>query len=141
MPDVILYVNDVITPYTPKQVVIYCGDNDLASSDTVQPQHVLQRFQQLFNLIRSRDNKVYIAFVSIKPSPSRERLKAKMEQSNQLIESFLKTKKRTAFIDVYHPMLLSDGKADPSLFIQDNLHMNAKGYAIWKRVIQPYLKS
>src|SRR4051794_39345746 len=27
LPDVIRYVNDIIIPYHPKQVVIYCGDN------------------------------------------------------------------------------------------------------------------
>src|SRR5919202_6508982 len=31
LPDVIRYADDVIIPYQPKQVVIYCGDNDLAS--------------------------------------------------------------------------------------------------------------
>src|SRR5213596_1026689 len=32
LPDVIRYANDIIIPYHPKQVLIYCGDNDLASS-------------------------------------------------------------------------------------------------------------
>jgi lysophospholipase L1-like esterase len=141
LPHLILYATDVILAYQPKQILIYCGDNDLASSDTVQAVHVLQRFQQLFNIIRNRYPKVHIAFVSIKPSPSREKLVPKMEEANKLIESYLKTKRRTAFIDVYHPMLLSNGKADPTLFIQDNLHMNAKGYAIWTRIIKPYLKN
>lgn len=141
LPHVILYANDVILPYRPKQVIIYCGDNDLASSDTIQPAHVLQRFQQLFTLVRSRYPKVHVAYVSIKPSPSRERLMPKMEEANRLIADFLENKRRTAFINVYHPMLLPNGKPDPSLFIKDNLHMNEKGYAIWKKVIEPYLKS
>ncbi|MDB5193487.1 MAG: hypothetical protein JWQ96_3050 [Segetibacter sp.] len=141
LPHLILYAEDVIFPYSPEQILFYCGDNDLASSDTVQAVHVLQRFEQLFSLIRSRYPKVHVAFVSIKPSPSRVKLMPKMEEANKLIEVFLKNKKRTAFIDVYHPMLLPNGKPDPSLFLTDNLHMNAKGYAIWKKVIQPYLKS
>ena len=37
IPDVIRYTNDIIIPYHPKQVVIYCGDNDLASSDNITP--------------------------------------------------------------------------------------------------------
>ena len=107
LPDVIYYANDVIFPYNPKQVVIYCGDNDLASSDTITPMHVLQRFQQLFQLIRNRLPKTRITYVSIKPSVSRIKLLAKMDETNKLIEAFLRKNKRTSFVDVFHPMLLA----------------------------------
>src|SRR5882757_5846520 len=40
IPDVIRYANDIIFPYHPKQIVIYCGENDLAASDTVSAQMV-----------------------------------------------------------------------------------------------------
>ncbi len=140
-PDVIRYANDVIIPYHPKQVVIYCGDNDLASSDTVTAQMVFNRFKQLFYIIRKSLPKANITYVSIKPSPSRKQLMPKMEETNLLIKSFLKKKKNTSFIDVYHPMLLANGKPMPSIFLQDSLHMNASGYAIWKKVIKPYLKA
>lgn len=40
LPDVIRYADDIIFPYNPKQIVIYCGENDLASSDTVTAQMV-----------------------------------------------------------------------------------------------------
>src|SRR5882724_121449 len=53
-PDVIRYVDDVVLKYNPRQVVIYCGDNDLASSDTVTAKEVLARFIVLYSLIRSR---------------------------------------------------------------------------------------
>ncbi len=137
--DVIRYANDVIIPYHPKQVLIYCGDNDLASSDTVTAQTVFQRFQQLFQIIRSGLPNTSIAFVSIKPSPSREQLMPKMIEANRLIKNYLKTQPKTAFIDVFHPMLTPQGKPKEELFVEDRLHMNAKGYAIWKRVIKPYL--
>ncbi len=40
--------DDIIIPYHPKQVVIYCGDNDLASSDTITADSVFERFKVLF---------------------------------------------------------------------------------------------
>ncbi len=36
-------------------------------------------------------------------------------------------------------MLAADGNPIPDIFIQDKLHMNAKGYAIWQKIIAPYL--
>lgn len=140
LPDVIRYANDIIIPYHPKQVLVYCGDNDLASSDTITPAIVASRFKQLFNIIRAKLPATTITYVSIKPSPSRYRLMAKMIDANKMIETFLKSQKNTSFIDVFHPMLMDDGKAIPSIFLEDSLHMNAKGYAIWKKAIEPKLK-
>lgn len=138
-PDAIRYADDIIFPYQPRQILIYEGDNDLASSDNITPDSVLNRFKKLFLLIRSKLPEVSIAFVSIKPSPSRERLFSKIEKSNTLIKKFLKKKKHAAFIDVYHPMLNKDGSPNKDIFINDMLHMNAKGYAIWQKIIEPYL--
>src|SRR6476659_3385508 len=75
--DVIMYADDVIFPYQPKQIVIYCGENDLAYSDTVSAQTVFTRFTVLFDMIRNIYKDVPIDFISIKPSPSREKLMPK----------------------------------------------------------------
>ena len=138
-PDAIRYADDIIFPYQPRQVLIYEGDNDLAFSDEITPDSVLNRFKKLFSLIRSKLPDVSIAFVSIKPSPSRQRLFSKMEKSNFLIKKFLKRKKHAAFIDVFYPMLNNDGSPNKDIFTKDMLHMNAKGYKIWQKIIEPYL--
>lgn len=137
--DVITYADDIIFPYHPKQIVIYCGENDLAYADTVSAQTVASRFSTLFDIIRSLWDTIPIAFISLKPSPSRENLMPKMMEANTGIKSFLVTKKNTAFIDVYSKMLTADGKLIPEIYIEDKLHMNAKGYAIWQKAIAPYL--
>ena len=139
LPEVSAYADQNIAKYHPKQVIIYCGENDLASSDTVTPMVVFNRFKQLFKIIRSRAGEVNVTFVSIKPSPIRKKIQLKVEEANKLIEAFLKTRSGTAFIDVYHPMLVKDRDINGSIFTSDSLHMNPKGYAIWKKAIDPYL--
>ena len=74
LPDVIRYADDIIFPYQPRQVVIYCGENDLASSDTVSAATVVERVKILFGMIRKKLGDVPVLFVSLKPSPSRSRL-------------------------------------------------------------------
>jgi lysophospholipase L1-like esterase len=138
-PDVIRYAPDIIYPYHPKQVVIYCGDNDLAFSDAVTADTVFERFRVLFELIRTNLPGENILYVSIKPSPSRSRLMKKMEDANLLIQTYLSLQQHAAFADVYHKMLKPDGTVMTDIFLEDNLHMNAKGYAIWQKVIEPYL--
>jgi len=136
--DEIFYVNDIVFPYQPKQIIIYCGENDLASSDTVTAAMVFDRFKQLFQMIRNK-TEAPIAYISMKPSPSRRHLFPKMREGNQLIKDFLVTQKNTAFIDVHQKMLNAADEPIPEIFLDDSLHMNAKGYAIWQKEIQPYL--
>jgi len=138
LPDVINYADEIIFPYEPKQIVIYCGENDLAASDTVTAETVINRFKSLFFLIRDRMPDIPIVFVSLKPSPSRERLWPKMEAVNKAVKDFLKKKNNASFADVYYKMM-KRGSAKKELFIEDNLHMNAEGYKIWQKVINPYL--
>lgn len=138
-PDAIRYASDIVFPYQPSQVLIYEGDNDAASSDKITADSVLIRFKTLFYLIREKLPNTNISFVSIKPSLAREKLMPEMAKANSLIQHFLKGKKNGAFIDVFHSMLNENGIPKKDIFSEDGLHMNAKGYAIWKKIIQPYL--
>jgi len=139
LPDVIRYANDIIFPYQPNQIVIYCGENDLAASDSVTAKMVYQRFVNLFKVIRRVIPEIPIAFISLKPSPSRWHLKDKMTAVNSRIKKYLGKKKKTDFINVFDKMLGEDGKPMKEIFLNDNLHMNAKGYAIWQKMIEPVL--
>lgn len=132
------YLGDIVFPYQPKQIIIYSGENDIAS-DTVQAPEVLARFKTVFEQIRQQMPKVPIVFISIKPSPSRLKFNPIIEESNQLIRAYLKKQPKTKYVDVYSKMLLANGRPKPQIFIQDSLHMNQQGYQIWKKAITPYL--
>ena len=139
LTDLIRYAPDVIFPYKPKQIVIYCGENDFAGDTSLYPSQVAQRFFDLFNLIRSRYKKVPIAYISMKPSPSRRHLMARFNVANVMIKNFLKKKRKTDYIDVYKAMLNENGQPKKEIFLADQLHMNAEGYKTWKKIIEPYL--
>ena len=139
LPDLIRYATDIIFPYQPKQIVIYCGENDLAASDTVTGEMVFERFKKLFTDIRINLPGIPIVYISMKPSPSRWNLKQKMIAGNELIRKYLKKNKKAVFVSIWQSMLGPDGKPWNALFIEDNLHMNARGYGIWQKAINPHL--
>jgi lysophospholipase L1-like esterase len=140
LEEVTQYAKETILQYEPKQVVIYCGENDIAASDTVKAGLVLERFKTLFGLIRESLPKTPIWFISIKPSPSRWKFEPVILEANAAIKAFLKKQKRTGYIDIHNDMLLADGSVDGTLFIADKLHMNPNGYAIWQKKMAPKLK-
>ncbi len=140
LPDVIRYADDIIFPYHPKQIVIYCGDNDAASSSEISADTILHRFQKLYKLIRTTLPRTQVTYISIKPSPSREQFFPVMQKANWEIRNFLEEQKRADFVDIWHLMLDDYGQPRKELFGSDMLHMNKKGYAIWSKAIKPHLK-
>jgi len=134
--DVIRYVDDIVPAQNTKQIVIYCGENDLAADSSVTGEIVAKRFEELFHLLRKKIKNVPILYVSMKPSPSRVHLMDKMETGNKLIGYFLKKQKHRGYINVYNRMLNEDGTVMEDIFLQDRLHMNKAGYAIWIPLIK-----
>lgn len=139
LPHMIMYAEDIIFKYNPKQILIYCGENDLTGGPTITADTILNRVKKLHQLIRSKYKKVPIAYISMKPSPSREKYLETMQKGNALIKSFMEQQKRSSYIDVYSSMLDANGKVLTHIFLSDKLHMNEEGYKIWQGVIAPYL--
>jgi lysophospholipase L1-like esterase len=137
--DVIRYAYDIILPYQPKQVVIYCGENDLAYPDTITARAVVLRFKTLFGIIRQNLPAAIISYISMKPSPIREKIQGKIKEANSEIKIFLEQQKNAQFINIYDDMLDKNGKMREELYLEDRLHMKKEGYAIWTRIILPYL--
>ncbi|MBK0383308.1 hypothetical protein I5M32_10080 [Pedobacter sp. SD-b] len=137
LANAIYYADDIIFPYQPRQIVIYSGENDIAEG--ASPEITFDRFKILFGLIRKKMPNVLISFISIKPSISRQKMMPQMVYANELIKTYLATQANANFINVYPLMLKDDGKPIDDIFLEDNLHMNQKGYDIWIKVISPYL--
>lgn len=142
LSDVIRYEKDIIFPYQPKQIVIYCGENDIANDSKVTGKTVYRRFKSLFHDIRKQFPHVHLLYISMKPSPSRWQLRDKMIDGNRRIAKFLARRRPSpppVYLDVWNSMLGTDGNPMPGIYIEDNLHMNAKGYHIWQKLLEPYL--
>ncbi len=140
LPDLIRFAPDIIYPYDPSQVLIYCGENDFPSGVNTTADTVYNRFTRLFGMIRANLPKAEIIYVSMKPSPSRLKYLNEFRLANEKIKHFLKKKRNTNFIDVYSKMILNDGSPMTDIFLNDKLHMNKKGYLIWQSAFKPYLK-
>lgn len=134
LEDLIFWQNEVVLKYKPKKIFIYCGENDVASSANVTPELVFNRYKTLHNTLRKQFPQTPIVFVSIKPSILRWAMKDRMMTANTLISNYLKSDKYSVFINIWDKML-ENGQPMKDIFIEDNLHMNAKGYAIWTKAL------
>jgi lysophospholipase L1-like esterase len=139
LPHLLLYAEEVIFKYNPKQIIIYCGENDLSGGAHITADSILNRVKSLHTLIRNRLPAVPIVYISMKPSPSRRKYLSSMKTANEEIAKFMSSQSASSFLDVFTPMLTPAGEIRGELFISDSLHMNKKGYQLWQPLLNPYL--
>jgi lysophospholipase L1-like esterase len=138
LSDAARFAGRIVVPYKPRVVVLYAGDNDLAAGKT--PAQVFEDFQSFVAIVRRKLPATRIAFVAIKPSLARLNIMDRARETNQLIRDYARGDDKLTYVDVFSPMLDASGKPRQELFLEDGLHMNAKGYAIWRDLIAPILR-
>src|SRR5262249_47305360 len=129
------FASRIIFPYHPRMIVLYAGDNDLAAGKSSK--QVISNYHAFVRTVRGHLPETRIAFLSIKPSPSRWGLKEQINEVNREIAAM--KDKGLLFVDVYSHMLGSDGKPRADLFMPDGLQPNAKAYQLWASLIAPYV--
>ena len=135
--DCVKNLERLVVRYRPRTVLVYAGDNDLAAG--VAPSEVRRRFEAFVAGVQRTLPDTRIAYISIKPSPKRQALLPQIRATNDLIRAFAADQINVAYIDVFTPMLDDSGAPRRELFRDDALHLNASGYALWKKVIAPFV--
>lgn len=136
--DSVVYADRIVTPYAPRAVVLYAGDNDLNAGKT--PETVFADFKAFVAKVHASVPQARIVYIAIKPSPSRWKIKDKGEHANALIAAECAKDSRLRFVDIWKPMLNASGEPRAELFVKDMLHLNEAGYAIWAPLVAAALK-
>lgn len=139
LSDVAHYAPRIVLPYRPRLVVLYAGDNDLAAGKS--PRAVFRDYQAFVELVRRALPETRIAFIAIKPSGARWALIEQMRATNALVRRYAASDPRLLYLDVFTPMLGPDGMPREELFVADRLHLNARGYALWRDLLAPLVRS
>lgn len=138
LSDCVRLLDRLVIKYRPRTVLLYAGDNDLAEGST--PEEVLQRVKAFAEGVHSRLPGTGVTFISIKPSPARRALIERARAANRLVEAYAAAHPGVDYIDVFTPMLGADGLPRSELFAKDALHLNDRGYALWRTLIRPFVR-
>ena len=131
----------VVLPYDPSAVVVYAGDNDLASGTGKSVDDVVADFESLVGLLRRDRPALPIYWLAIKPSRLRWDRWPEMSRANDRIAALAETDPHLAILDIATPMLASaeDGPPSSDLFVLDGLHLSEAGYAMWTETVKARL--
>jgi lysophospholipase L1-like esterase len=131
-------VHRLVLPYQPRLVVLYAGENDI--HEGTSPSELLAHFKRFVQQVQGTLPATRVAYMAIKPSPSRLAFMAAMREANLLIQTHVLQHDNLDYIDVHTAMLDNDGRPRPELFVRDQLHLSAEGYGLWRQIVSAHLR-
>ena len=137
MNDALHFAGRIILPYHPRAVLLYEGENDVEIG--IPPDRIVETFCAFVAKIHQAlpDTRIYV--IAIKQSVNRWRIRNIIKEANELLREACDADPRLSFIDIVTPMLNENHGPRSELFTEDQVHMNEKGYCVWKDTIWPVL--
>lgn len=138
MSDLLYYLDDAVLRFVPNKVFIYEGDNDIFAKQSIST--IMKNTKSVVQKIEKQYPNCEVILISAKPSIARWNLKTEYEALNVAFKDYAAKKKNRSFANVWDIMLDEEGEVLKDIFIQDGLHMNKEGYALWDKIIHPFMK-
>ena len=135
--DSVYFAERIVFPYKPRMIIMYAGGNDINVGKSAE--EVFNDFKMFITKVHNKLPSTRIGYIAISPNLARWKQVDKVKEANRLIREYTLRDPRLFFIDTFTYMIGEDGLPKPDIFVNDGLHMNRKGYDIWKVVIKPYL--
>ena len=137
MEHVNLYFDTIVAPYEPRAIVVYEGENDISAGKS--PADVVADVERFLAMKTEALGATPVYVVSIKVSKLRFAERPAQIEANAMIADLAAAREDVVFIDIASAMMADDG-TPKDIFIADDLHMTADGYAIWTPIIRGALE-
>ncbi len=123
----------------PSKVFILIGTNDLAYGKTVD--HIITNYHKILDSISQKSPETEIYIQSVLPVDEAVHWTRKMSDIRLINEKLqvLASEKDLVYVDLFPLFVNSENKLNPEYSI-DGLHLNARGYLLWKDQIIEFVK-
>jgi lysophospholipase L1-like esterase len=137
--DVNYFADRIVFKYKPRLIVFYAGDNDIAAGRS--PEKVFDDIETFRKQLRDCLPDTRLIYLPIKPSPARWKLWPQMQKVNANLKAVADKANNVTYVETATPILGPDGQPRNELFRDDGLHLNAKGYELWNRILSSHIRS
>lgn len=133
----LLYFNQrLFLKHNPRAIVIYSGDNDLASGKSVDK--VAKNFKELVSEIRAEQyQKIFL--IGVKQSLRRIEKRDKVIELNKKLKNICKSMSHVFFLDLDSQITDAQGWPDKKYFASDLLHLSEAGYLVLDKILSQEL--
>lgn len=141
LSDFAVYADRIIYPHPCKAIVIFIANDISGNENDKSPLEVSQLFRKTLYIIRRKFTDTPVFWISVTPTPSRWAVWPEIKEANGMIKEICDSHRNTYFIDTEKYFLNSSGLPRSELFVEDKLHLNDEGYAIWTGIIKNELNN
>ncbi len=139
--DAIHYMDRIVTPYNPRAVVMFSGTNDIAGDTPKSAEAVFELYKTFVAGVQEQLPGTPIYFIAISPTKARWAHRQLVADTNAMVATHAAEQDGLFYIDTASALLDENGESREDLFVDDKLHLNADGYAVWTSIIRPELES
>ena len=137
MEDALYFLDRVALNYKPRAILIYEGDNDTWYHTPVNK--IVGQFQQIVDRVHATLPETRVYVLSVKPSLARVDVWDDAQAVSAKLKAIADHDSQVHYVDVATPFLKADGTVMDDIFVEDGLHLNDKGNAIWGTAIKAAL--
>lgn len=139
--DLIHYTERLVTPHKNAKAMVCFVANDLSGNwddpkTDINPQEVKRLFKYFTKQVEDIAPDMPIFLVEITPTQSRWNIWDKTKRANNLMKAYCESKDNLYFISTADEFLNENKLPRTELFIEDQLHLNRDGYALWSQIIK-----
>lgn len=139
--DVAVFAERLVSPHAFRAVVFFVGNDISGREDDKSPEEVAGLFSYVLGKVREHDADAPVFYIAVTPTPSRFDAWPEIKAANSAVRELCARTPEVYFIGTESIFLDAAGQPRPELFVEDELHLNRDGYALWAAAIKSQLDS
>lgn len=140
LEDLAYYFDRIVYPHQFRALVIFSGTNNLTGKESdSKPEDMLKLARYIKRKMSAKYPKTPVFWIAITPTNARIKAWPQVQESNRLIKNMCERSANFHFIETASYYLDENGKPISNLFVDDQIHLNEAGYAIWTKIIKKEL--
>jgi hypothetical protein len=135
LSDFAVYADRIFDPHPCRAIVIFIANDIHGGENDKSPEEVLSLYKNVIKTIRKKQAETPVFWIAITPTSSRWKVWPEIQKANNLIQEYCESTENLYFIKTDFAFLGENGRPINEFFMDDHLHLNADGYAVWTEII------
>jgi lysophospholipase L1-like esterase len=139
LSDVAWYAKRLIYPHEFKALVMFVANDISGNERDKTPEEAGRLLKYILDVVREKYPETPFFYIEITPTASRWDVWPQIREANRVLKAVCERDPDAYFISTSSHYLGDDGRPNPTLFREDELHLNRAGYLKWTEIIKAAL--
>lgn len=134
--DVAVFAERLLHPHQYRALVVFVGNDVSGKPEDHSPDQVEQLVRHIVGVSRKHQPDAPVLLIEVTPNEKRFEVWPRIREVNAKLREIALSTANTYFIATADYYLDPNGNPRSELFVEDKLHLNSDGYALWSQLIR-----